>query len=167
MKKLLKIFIFSLLLFFSVATISVTSNAWYVQLIIIYYQYEDGSEAYETYRERDPEYGVTYHIDSPTIEGYTPDYEYIEYTYTGMKGFWVTYYKDGYNLKINYIDEEGNELANSYNKTLNKNSEYSIESPMIDGYIPNIEVVSGTLEADTEINVIYTRNKYNLVINIY
>ena len=165
MKKLLKIFIFSLLLFFSVATISATTQAWYVQLILVHYQYEDGSTAAPSYREENPEYGVTYHIDSPKIDGYIPDKEYVECTFNGLKVFWVTYYKNGYSLKINYIDEEGNTLASSYNKVLNKNSEYSIESPTIDGYIPNIEVVSGTLEADTEVNVIYTRNKYNLVIN--
>ena len=165
MKKIFKLTIFTLLLFFSVATIAVSSFAWYVSIIIVYYNYEDGSEAAPTYREKDPVYGVTYHIDSPKIEGYKPDMEYVEYTYAGTKAFWVTYYADGYNLIINYLDEDGNKISDSYNKILSKDSNYEIESPIIDGYIADQEVVSGTLDSDKEINVIYTRNKFNLTIN--
>lgn len=165
MKKINKFILFIILFFFSAITLISNVKAWYVSIIIVYYQYEDGSTAHDTYRENDPVYGVLYHIDSPTIEGYTPDQEYVEYVFNGTKAFIVKYYQNGYRLKINYLDQDGNTLFDSYNQVLNKNSEYRIESPIYEGYEPNISVVEGILENDTEINVIYSKNTYNLVIN--
>ena len=147
MRKIIKLSIFAIMFIFSAATIAISASAWYVSLIIVFYQYEDGSEAAPTYRVQEPEYGITYHIDSPYIEGYTPDQEYIECTYKGTEAFYVKYYENGYKLTINYIDEDGNILADPYSKVYSEISEYEIESPIIDGYIPDQEVVSGNIIA--------------------
>ncbi len=165
MRKIIKLSIFAIMFIFSAATIAISASAWYVSLIIVFYQYEDGSEAAPTYRVQEPEYGITYHIDSPYIEGYTPDQEYIECTYKGTEAFYVKYYENGYKLTINYIDEDGNILADPYSKVYSEISEYEIESPIIDGYIPDQEVVSGNIDSNTEINVIYSKTKYSLIIN--
>ena len=115
MKRFLKISIVLFLFIFIVVTISNTTYAWYVgDMIIVYYKYEDGSEAHEWEKINDLENGKLYHIDSPTITGYKPDLEYVEYLYenNGGKVFIVTYTKSDYILTINYKDDKGNIIKN-------------------------------------------------------
>ena len=170
MKRILKLSILSLIILFSAVIIQSATYAWYIQAILVYYQYEDGTTAADTYRNLNPVYGETYHIDSPKINGYMPDKDYVEYYFTDSAAFWVKYYPvegDQYNLVINYIDKEGNQLANPYTESLAVDSSYNIDSPIINGYTADLLNVSGTITEDTTIDVVYSKNKYNLVINYY
>jgi hypothetical protein len=170
MKRILKLSILSLIILFGAVLIQSTTYAWYVQALLVYYEYEDGITAATTYRNLSPVYGETYHIDSPEISGYKPDKDYIECYFTDSIAFWVKYYPvegEQYNLVINYIDTEGNKLADSYNESLGVDTSYNIDSPVIKGYTANLLNVSGTITSDTTIDVIYAKNKYDLVINYY
>ena len=75
------------------------------------------------------------------------------------------YTKNSYKLKINYVYEDGSEAAESHEATLPYQSEYNVESPVIDGYTADKLDVSGTMPAnDVEETVTYTKNSYKLTI---
>ncbi len=59
-------------------------------------------------------------------------------------------------LKINYIDENGSPLKESYMQTITS-GRYYVQSPEIEGYLPIRDYVEGTINEDTEINVEYYR----------
>ena len=64
-----------------------------------------------------------------------------------------------YTLTIHYIDADGKTMAPDYTGTFVYQTPYSVKSPSIDGYTPDIEVVEGTMPAkDIEYNVVYTKN---------
>lgn len=165
MKKYLKLFIFVLVFIAGLFIIKISSFAWYTgNVLIIYYQYEDETTAYERYYK---EFSAIedYYVESPEIKGYTPDKAVIEGTFRESVAYWVTYYPNEYNLTINYLDEDGYQMDDSYSATLKYNENYEIESPTILGFEPDIEIVSGTMEDDLIINVIY--HKLYLHLTIY
>ena len=168
MKRYLKLLICVFLFSFALVTISSTTYAWWTDdIFLIYYWYEDGSTAAPIYRNTNAVIGQTYHIDSPIIEGYEPDIPYVEFKFTENNRFDVTYYEiesEKYDLVINYLDEDNNVLADQYKETLSANDEYSITSPTITGYTPDLEVVTGVMTEDKTIDVIYTKNTYSLTI---
>lgn len=65
-------------------------------------------------------------------------------------------------LTVNYIDELGNKLAESYTTTVSEHR-YSIKSPEIEGYKPVYDILEGEILNDEEINVEYYQVCYNLV----
>ena len=80
----------------------------------------------------------------------------------------VTYTKNSYNLKINYVYEDGSKAAESHEAELPYQSDYSVESPVIEGYTANNLVVSGTMPAnDVEVTVTYTKNSYSYTVEHY
>lgn len=166
MKKFLKISIFMFLFLVGFLTLRVATYAFYTDgyYLNIFYQYEDKTTAAKQYHQ---EFTAVedYYVVSPTIKGYKPDKEVIEGTFTQSVSFWVTYTKCQYTLTINYVDENNNQLFDTYTNTFDYLDDYSITSPTKTGYNINYEVVSGTIEEDTTINVIYTPIEYNLTIN--
>ncbi len=82
--------------------------------------------------------GVTYDYDTVTYEKPTP----AEYTVT-----------------INYLyKENGTPAANPHTETLPAGSEFSVDSPVIDGFTPDYEKVSGTVpEKDITYNIYYSK----------
>ena len=88
------------------------------------------------------------------------------YTLYENTTFTAKFKKNSYKLKINYVYEDGSEAAVSHEATLPYQSEYNVESPVIDGYTADKLDVSGTMPAnDVEVTVTYTKNSYNLKIN--
>ena len=80
----------------------------------------------------------------------------------------VTYTKNSYNLKINYVYEDGSKAAESHEAELPYQSDYSVESPVIEGYTANNLVVSGTMPAgNVEVTVTYTKNSYSYTVEHY
>ena len=80
----------------------------------------------------------------------------------------VTYTKNSYKLKINYVYEDGSEAAESHEAELPYQSDYSVESPVIEGYTANNLVVSGTMPAgNVEVTVTYTKNSYSYTVEHY
>lgn len=68
-------------------------------------------------------------------------------------------------LTINYKYANGTQAAESVVQTVKSGSNYSINSPVLEGYTANIPVVEGTmLDEDLEIDVIYSRSFYNLTV---
>ncbi|WP_195268143.1 SpaA isopeptide-forming pilin-related protein [Eubacterium sp. 1001713B170207_170306_E7] len=62
-----------------------------------------------------------------------------------------------YMLTVHYVYEDGTIAAADVTQTLKQNQGYSVASPVIDGFTPNMDVVSGTMgTADIEITIIYT-----------
>lgn len=61
-----------------------------------------------------------------------------------------------YNLTIHYVDELNNTIAPTITYTYEQGEAYNITSPIIDGYIPDIEIVEGILNRNRTITVIYS-----------
>lgn len=60
-----------------------------------------------------------------------------------------------YTLKIDYKYENGDPAGESYLAQINAGEEYEITSPLIDGYTADLPTVSGTLNKNTQVTVIY------------
>ena len=75
------------------------------------------------------------------------------------KGELTFYYKKNTaKLTINYVYKDGSKAAESHEAELPYQSDYSVESPVIEGYTANNLVVSGTMPAnDVEVTVTYTK----------
>lgn len=106
--------------------------------------------------------GDPYRINSPHIAGWTVDVEQV----TGTMGtqdvvYHVIYTPVTYHLTIRYMDLEGHELAPSYGAELAAETDYSVSSPVIEGYHTDRPLVSGTMPArDVEVIVFYTTGTY-------
>jgi LPXTG-motif cell wall-anchored protein len=133
--------------------------------LTIRYQYEDGGEAAKTYTDtlhiRDP-----YNVPSPGITGYTPDIAVVKGSMPAQDvELVVTYSINDYNLEITYVYEDGSIAADAHSERLSYKSDYSVESPAIEGYTPDLAVVAGTMPAaDVAVRVTYTANSYNLTV---
>ncbi|MBO4847756.1 MAG: InlB B-repeat-containing protein, partial [Clostridia bacterium] len=71
-----------------------------------------------------------------------------------------------YTLTINYQYADGTEANEPYTATLEAGSEYSVESPAIEGYTPDPAVVSGTLNENTTVIVTYNPNNYTITYTV-
>ena len=66
-------------------------------------------------------------------------------------------------LTINYLYADGTQAAEAYTHEYNVGDEYSVTSPVIEGYTASQAVVSGTMgTADVEVTVIYEVNTYTI-----
>lgn len=78
------------------------------------------------------------------------------------------YDKTAYTLTVNYVYENGTTAAEAFTQKYYWDDTYSVDSPVIDGYIADKATVSGTMQkANTEITVTYTKleaEKYPLII---
>ena len=81
---------------------------------------------------------------------------------------WVygAYAKNRYTLTVNYVcDGEATPPETVVLEHVEYGTEYSIPSPVINGYLPDIEIVSGTIpDRDTVITVTYTPSSNVLVV---
>jgi uncharacterized repeat protein (TIGR02543 family) len=100
---------------------------------------------------------------APAHEGYTFTGWSGDYTnVTGNVTVTATYMINKYTLVIYYVDDEGHAMAVPATLTYDHGTNYSIPSPVIEGYTANIPVVSGVLTANTTVTVIYTINTYTV-----
>ncbi|MBR4659766.1 MAG: InlB B-repeat-containing protein [Clostridia bacterium] len=96
----------------------------------------------------------------PVREGYT----FIEWDedFTHVTSDVITtavYEANPYTLTIDYLDENGEAISAPYTATVHTDEAYSVESPVIPGYTPDIEVVSGVMgPCDESFKVTYTRS---------
>jgi hypothetical protein len=72
-----------------------------------------------------------------------------------------------YRLTINYwLDEvNGTQAARSFTAVYTEGTPYNVTSPTVAGYDTNTPRVSGTMRADTTLNVVYTKHLYTLTIS--
>ena len=139
----------------------------YPYKVIVHYWYDTvgGESAAPSYfAERLP--GYAYSVESPVIAGYDVDVEIVK----GVMGYddviyHVIYTAKTYDLTINYVYKNGDTAAESYTDTLKAGDKYSVDSPVIDGYVPSIKVVEGTMPTrDVVITVIYVKKGNGLTI---
>ncbi|MBO4562112.1 MAG: MucBP domain-containing protein [Clostridia bacterium] len=145
---------------FSNVTTDLTVTAQYSVLsydLMITYVYADGGQAAQPYVQS-YEYGASYCVESPSIMGYTADIPVVE----GVMGasnvnVTVTYTADSHTLTINYVFAEGGQAAQPHVETVLCGASYSVASPEIEGYTPDIAVVEGVMGAeDVTVIVVYT-----------
>lgn len=77
------------------------------------------------------------------------------YTFTGWNGSYENIHQDtvltaqysvnSYSLIIYYVFSNGNSAAPEYTSTVPYGTAYSIPSPAVEGYVPDIDVVSGVM----------------------
>lgn len=99
---------------------------------------------------------INYYTTTNGMSGVTYDYDSI--SYTGKPNLDPPIVEN-HTLTIKYLDEEENEIAETYTAELESGKAYEIESPAIEGYTPDQATISGTIgNEDIEIVVTYTKN---------
>ena len=99
----------------------------------------------------------TYMIGEPGSYGYT---EHTDITVENGKIYFVPEEDPffGGTLTVNYVYEDGSEAAPTYTEVLTQGTEYSIESPFVSMYDPDIAVVEGVMpNEDVTVTVTYSR----------
>ena len=129
--------------------------------LTINYLYADGTQAATTHTDS-IQYNAPYSVASPEITGYTPDIDTVAGT-MGVEDVTVnvTYSINSYALTINYQYADGTQAAPTHTDSINYNAPYSVASPEITGYTPDIDTVAGTMGIeDVTVNVTYNINSY-------
>lgn len=70
-----------------------------------------------------------------------------------------------YELKIHYVYSDGTPVQDDYVANVDKDSTYSVQSPIIQGYECDTAIISGTMTTDKEFTVTYTPKTYSLKVN--
>lgn len=116
-------------------------------------------------------YGIWQYSSTGKVNGISGnvdlDYSYKDYSKImkniGLNGFQKEIIPEPelkeYTLTINYLYENGEQAAPTLVKSILENTTYSVISPDIEGYTPNQEKVSGVLENNKVIDVIYTKDE--------
>ena len=79
----------------------------------------------------------------------------------------VTYSVNSYTLTVNYKYADGTSAAATHTESVNYGDDYSVSSPSITGFTPNLAVVSGTMGAgDVTVDVTYNINSYEITATI-
>lgn len=165
-------------LFLSFITIfSFTSRAWYMPMASVRVNYQDSegnpisyydseTDEYKTYKFIYGKIDTEYNIESPIIDGYTPDIDIVKGIFETDITTTVTYYlnKKDCNLKINYIDEFNN-IIKTDDYIYKYGDDYYITLKNINGYKLPYEILSGTINEDKIININLISNEYVLTIH--
>ncbi len=130
--------------------------------------YPDGTIAFEP-RAVQIYYDDPVTVYCPPLEGYQPLCDAfgqpLKLT-AADTSFDVVYTPKDCTLTIKYQYADGSEAFPSYTETVKYNGNYSVESPTLLGYEPNIPVVSGVMNSDgLEIIVTYLRGNPILTID--
>ena len=79
----------------------------------------------------------------------------------------LSYAANEYNLIIDYVYSDGSQAAPSVIETVKYGEKYRYTSPDVEGYTPNFDIVSGTMEAENfYLRVTYTVNGYSVYIKV-
>ena len=116
----------------------------------------------------DVAYLATYEVASPAVTGYTPDVATVSGTMdvVGGKTVTVTYTPNDYALNITYVMSDGTTAPAAYTAQVAYNTAYSVASPAVTGYTPDVATVAGTMDDvnGKVVTVTYTPNEYALNI---
>ena len=125
---------------------------------------DTGFVAPETY-VKELGFGEEYMVVSPTVEGYTPDKQDVSGAAEDQDiNVTVTYTKNisSVTLTITYEGPEGDTEfpgAEPHVEELEVGDVYNVESPIIEGYTPDQEVVEGIVEGSDPIDIVVTYEK--------
>lgn len=136
---------------------------------------DDNFTAPDTYQQAFV-FGDSYRIASPAVEGYASDLLYVTGTIDAalvenvvdMNGTLYIYKEVSYSpttgrLRINYIYEDTGAVDVSIIENCPVGETYSVVTPSVTGYTPDVTVVTGEMDADgVVVNVTYSPNRYTL-----
>ena len=144
------------------AEVTVTYNINSYNLTI-HYAYADTTQAAVDHTET-VVYNTAYSVDSPAITGYTPDQATVAGTMgAGDVEVTVTYNINSYNLTIHYVYADNTQAAADHTESVVYNTAYSVDSPAITGYTPDVDPVAGTMPAeDVTVTVKYSPNAHTV-----
>ena len=129
--------------------------------LTVNYVYADGTTAAPS-ATRILAAGSSYSVESPAIEGYTPDLTVVAGTLNGNDTLTVTYTADAvpeHTVTVRPVDENGAPIGGDVAVTVPEGEEYTVAVPEIDGYTTEQTVVAGTMGTeDTVVTVTYSRN---------
>lgn len=136
-------------------------------ILTIHYVFEDETTAFSDF-VRTYNYGETYNVKSPAMEGYTPDVDRYSGTITENTTRTVTYTANKYTLTIYYRYSNGGIAAPTYTHAYAGGETYSVPSPEIPGYRCMTPVASGTMPSGNhEIPVYYVLMDTDIIIEDY
>ncbi|MBQ9987013.1 MAG: InlB B-repeat-containing protein, partial [Erysipelotrichales bacterium] len=82
------------------------------------------------------------------------------------KKYVVTYSSAVGKLSINYVYEDGKQAFESYSQQLENGASYEVISPSINGYAPDLSIVSGTMDTNGEVHTVtYSPNTYTVTFD--
>ena len=113
--------------------------------------------------------GYVINFEYPVIEGYTYESQGLPgtHTVTGDVEVYVKYNPNEYPLTIIYQYEDGTQAAEPYYGMYLYKRDYTVESPVIEGYTADYPVVNGTMVIDGEtIYVTYYANEYTITVHL-
>lgn len=149
---------FCITVYYKIKTVTLTIN----------YVKEDGSVIATKYTQP-IDYNSSYSVTSPTFTGYTPDKAVVSGT-VGKTDVTVTvtYTAKKFKITVNYYYKGTTKVA-SPQKVFNSvafGSTFTLASPEIEGYKPDVAVVSFVLneESDKTVNVYYQIQSYKLTV---
>jgi uncharacterized repeat protein (TIGR02543 family) len=100
--------------------------------------------------------GESYLVPSPTVVGHLDADDVIGTMPAQNLAITVTYNRQSYTLTIHYQTPNGAPTLEDYRQVLLYSDSYSVSSPSLNGYKPNMAVVEGTMgAADVDITVSY------------
>lgn len=131
--------------------------------LTIHYVKTNGEKAADDYNGY-VYYGDSYAITSPIVEGYRADPLVVSGTQGSTPNeITVTYTQSQNELVILYVKADGTQAAEPYVVTVEVGTVYSVPSPNITGYLPDIETVTGKMVEDgATVKVTYTPKTYEL-----
>ena len=154
--------------------ISKGNNPAYTYIYNIYAKeftvtYTDGVEGSEVFADQiikakegdtTPTFDGTPARENYTFTGWDPE---VAETVTGDVTYvaqWRSNYvaPTYYTLTINYVDGEGNAVADTYTRDLREGRSYSVTSPTVEGMTPDQATVSGILTGNTTLTVTYSED---------
>ena len=109
--------------------------------------------------------------NDPTKTGYTFtgwDPAIPQTTPASDTDYYMTWSVNSYTLTINYVTEDGDTAPPTYTSSLPYGTEYSITSPDLTGYTPDVATVSGAMDSTSgkTITVTYYLNTYNVTWDV-
>ena len=120
------------------------------------------------------DYNASVTLPTPTKEGYMFDGWYSDeslnakYTSDKMPAEDITLYANwtanSYILTINYVYEDGSKAQDSYVKSVVYGETYTVASPSIESFLPDIPTVTGTMPAN-DLTITITYGDYLISIN--
>lgn len=130
--------------------------------LTIYYVFPGGGHADSTYKET-LKVGDKYSVQSPSVEGYVPDQAVINGTMKSSDASYTVTYEpvknpEEFTLTIQYVDQNGNPIYDSYSGKYHYGDTYNVVSPSISGYTAQSASVAGTITGSVGFVVTYSIN---------
>lgn len=136
-------------------TVTVTyTRAFYP--LTVQYRYADGTKALDDAAYQYPS-GFVYDIPTPELAGYVPDKPKVAGIMPGNAlTETVTYTGKPFTLTVRYQYENGSMAASDHQEQLLAGASYSVPSPVLQGYTPDLATAAGVMPAkDLLVTVIY------------